>query len=145
MKVLFVCTGNINRSAAAEFMLRAIHPEWQVLGAATNLKSHKPMAKKMRERLASLGYTGMEQHRSQALTQDLVNWADLVIGFQPSHLTAVENLGGVAKSLVDYLPGDLEFVTKVPDPAFDSSGKTHVIVTELIRQALPNIKENLNG
>jgi len=141
MKVLFVCTGNINRSAAAEFMLRAVHPDWQILGAATNLKSNKPMAKKIRERLASLGYVGMEQHRSQALTKDLINWADVVIGFQDSHLIAVATLGGVAKSLVDYLPEESKRFTKVPDPAFDSSGLTHILVTELIQLAIPNIKE----
>jgi len=75
-------------------MLRAVHPDWQILGAATNLKSNKPMAKKMRERLASLGY--VEESKR---------------------------------------------FTKVPDPAFDSSGLTHILVTELIQLAIPNIKE----
>ena len=141
MNVLFVCTGNINRSAAAEVMSRVHRPEWNVRSAATNLKANKPMSKKMRDLLTYIGYPGPEFHRSTALTKELVDWADLVIGFQPSHLKAVEDLGGCPRSLVEFLSPDREPMTKIPDPAFDSTGNTHQQVIVLLAEALDRIEK----
>jgi protein-tyrosine-phosphatase len=143
MKILFVCTGNINRSAAAEVMARQLHPDWIIQSAATNLKANKPMSKKMRLALVEAGYPKVDFHRSTALSKSLVDWADLVVGFQPSHLKAISDLGGNPISLVEYL--DLSpALTKVPDPAFDSSGDTHRFVISLIEQALPAIENRSN-
>ena len=98
------------------------------------------MAKKMRETLSEIGITlGVDTHRSSALTTDLVQWADLIIGFQPSHLKAVSELGGEARSLIEWLESD---VKKVPDPAFDSSGDTHRVVVGMLLEALPKILDS---
>ena len=34
MKVLFVCHGNINRSAAGEIILKQMKPDWEIKSAA---------------------------------------------------------------------------------------------------------------
>lgn len=139
MNVLFVCTGNINRSAAAELIARKYRPSWNVRSAATNKKFGKPMARLMRDTLADKNFVGMEEHRSTALTRELVQWADVVIGFQPSHLAAVEQLGKRARTLTEFSSPHVPKLSKVPDPHFDSSGKTHRIVVALLLDAIPNI------
>jgi len=139
VRILYVCTGNINRSAAAHVITQHAFPGHEVRSAATNLKAGKPMAKKMRVTMIENGIPGSHQHRSTALTADLVEWADLVIGFQPSHLKHVAALGGSARSLIEWLDAD---VSKVPDPAFDSSGDTHRLVAAMILEALPKILDS---
>jgi len=76
MNVLFVCHGNINRSAAGEIILKKIKPDWNVRSAALkNTKGNEITAKKMRTALEELGYDG-KGIRSTPISQDHVDWAD---------------------------------------------------------------------
>jgi protein-tyrosine-phosphatase len=47
-------------------------------------------------------------HRSQQLTTDLVEWADLILVMSPSHLFSVSDLGGAEKValLTDFVEGE---------------------------------------
>jgi protein-tyrosine-phosphatase len=102
MHILFVCTGNTCRSALAEALARKVVIERglsdvELESAGTSAWDGAP---------ASDGalLVGMErgldlsQHRSQTLTRDLVQGADLVLAMGPHHLERIEALGGAGRS-----------------------------------------------
>jgi len=135
--ILFVCTGNINRSAAAEIMFNAIFKKIaHAKSCAVNGKSGVPITPKMTKVLIDNGFP-QTSHRSTAISNELLDWADIIIGFQPSHLTNIAKRGHRAINIVDFIPGNKQ--KKVPDPHFDSSGKTHKVVYAMIAAALPGI------
>jgi len=108
MRILFVCTGNTCRSALAEALARKVIIERglsdvDVQSAGTSAWDGAP---------ASDGalLVGMErgldlsQHRSQMLTRELVEKADLVLAMGPHHLERIEAVGGGGRSflITDY-------------------------------------------
>ena len=137
MKVLFVCTGNINRSAAAVILARN-YTGWEVKGAALNLKSGRPMSRRMRDLLG----LNINDHRSTAISTELIDWADILVGFQPSHVKQLtERTSKPVYSIVRWLDGE----TKVPDPQFDSSGHLHREVLRMLDVALPRMYKEIEG
>ncbi len=93
--VLFVCTGNICRSAMAEGIARervtgaeglefASAGTWPVLGGATV------------EAVAAARELGVDisGHRSRPLTEDFVRAAKRIYGMTSHHIDAVRRLGG---------------------------------------------------
>ena len=120
--VLFVCTGNTCRSPLAEAIARR---ELQARGWGH-----------VRVRSAGVGARGgdaasahavavaardgldLSAHRSQPLTPDLVEWADLVLGMSPSHLGELHRGGAAdrAATLGDFAAGGEGRGTAVSDP-----------------------------
>jgi protein-tyrosine phosphatase len=88
-RVVFVCTGNRARSALAEALLRRYC--WSlpvtVRSAGTLDVGALPA---LREAVSAADQLGVDLtgHRSQALHRVALSSADLVLGFEPSHLTA---------------------------------------------------------
>ena len=76
MRVLFVCHGNVNRSAAAEIIARQDYPDHEYKSCGLKTKDGKIIAKKMREVLKEQVYD--EETRSTAINQDQVDWADVI-------------------------------------------------------------------
>lgn len=123
MRILFVCTGNTCRSAIADAIARKLVVERalndvEVSSAGTSAWEGAP---------ASDGalLVGMErgldlsQHRSQALTRQLVENADLILAMGPHHLERVEALGGAGKA---YLLTDFASHGAVSRPVNDPVG-----------------------
>ncbi len=83
--MLFVCTGNICRSAAAETILRhRIHSggaagELSVASAGVACANGWRMDATIAELLAKRGCTGMAEYRSRQLTGSIVASADLIL------------------------------------------------------------------
>ncbi len=139
MNVLFVCTGNINRSAAAVILAQK-YSGWKVKGAALNLKSGRPMNRCMRDLLG----LDLNDHRSTAISAELIEWADILVGFQPSHMKQLLQLSRGARphkpvyNIVRWLDdGEI----KVPDPQFDSTGQLHREVLRMLKVALPRMRK----
>lgn len=141
-KILFVCTGNINRSVAAEIMLNSVFHNIAIAkSCAANGKGGNPISPKMANVLKENGFNVLE-HRSTSITAEILDWADIIIGFQPSHLKKVAELGHKAINIVDFIPNTKD--KKIPDPHFDSSGKTHKVVYGMIASALPGIIDSID-
>lgn len=110
--LLFVCTGNTCRSPMAEAIARgAIEGRgWQHVAArsAGIAAMDGGPATGLAADVARDHALDLEAHASRPLTPELVEWADMVLAMGPSHVEAVEALGGAGKvSLVtDFIDGD---------------------------------------
>lgn len=134
MKVLFLCHGNVNRSAAAEIIAKQDYPNLEVKSAGLKTTDGKITAKKMRDVLNEVGYN-TEGIRSTLVTQELVDWADEIFYMdEPNKKRFIEKFGDLPKAqkLSKFLPG----VNKIPDPAFSSGTDMHHEVINLIKNAL---------
>lgn len=94
-KVLVVCHGNVNRSAAAELALRYFEPLLDVRSAGFRDDPGLRMAKKSRtwwaqRQLDEATTRWAEDHRSQTITPGLVDWADYVLLFDRSNVRKFE-------------------------------------------------------
>jgi protein-tyrosine phosphatase len=134
MKVLFLCHGNVNRSAAAEIILRQDYPHIEVKSAGLKTTDGRITAKKMRDVLNDHGYK-TEGIRSTAVTQELVDWADEIFYMDDANKKRfVDKFGDLPKAqkLSNLIPG----VKKIPDPAFADGTNMHHEVVNLIKTAL---------
>ena len=134
MKILFVCHGNVNRSAAAEIIAKVEYPDWEVKSCGLKTKNGKITAKKMRDVLNDAGYK-TEGIRSTVITKELVDWADKIFYMDDSNEKRfIEKFGEMdkAEKLSNHVPG----IKKIPDPAFAEGTDMHRNVILLIHKAL---------
>lgn len=112
MNILFVCTGNINRSSAAEIFTKAIVSEgsdYSVDSAGvSDYNEGRPMNKRMQETVVNMGYDlPDEMMRSKPVTRELLDWADWVLCMQPRHqLQIIKDFGEDVKSKLGLLSED---------------------------------------
>lgn len=141
MKVLFVCHGNINRSAAGEIILKQMKPEWEVKSAALkDTKGGEITSKKMREALKEKGYQ-TEGIRSTPISQGLVDWADVIFYMDNSNEKKLEEKFGQqifskAKRLSNYIG-----IPKIPDPNFSKTNELHKQVIDMVHAAITRFTE----
>lgn len=94
-RVLFVCSGNICRSPMAEGLLRSYAEARQrgveVQSAGTLGIRNAPADPYAVAVCAEIG-VDLGAHRSQALTQELVSWADYILVMEYAHAAAVRGM-----------------------------------------------------
>lgn len=122
-RILFVCSGNTCRSPLAEVLARGLAAEGgpqglEVRSAGTFTVSGRPASLGSLRAAQRHGFQ-LDHHRSTLLSQDSVEWADLILTMGPSHLARVLDLGGEGKSamLGAYALGaEPALEPAVPDP-----------------------------
>ena len=108
MRILFVCTGNTCRSPMAAEIARRVAAErglTDVTVASAGTGAFEGSAASDGALLVAMENGGdLSAHRSQHVTRELVEAADIVLVMGDRHLSRVEELGGAGKSwlLTDY-------------------------------------------
>jgi protein arginine phosphatase len=122
MKILFVCTGNVCRSPMAEGFLRH---EAQQRGLKLDVKStgthawHGRAATIDGRRVMNEMGVSIDDHRTLELDQNLVDWADLIIGMSREHARDTIRAFPEAERKTYTMKGLLELLPSLP--AYDDT------------------------
>ena len=136
MKVLFVCHGNINRSAAGEIILKKMQPSWEVKSAALKeTKGGEITAKKMRDALEELGYSN-NSIRSTPVSQELVDWADMIFYMDDSNYKKLRDKFGIEVFGKSIRLSSFLGIPKIPDPNFVKGNELHKSVIKMIERGM---------
>jgi protein-tyrosine phosphatase len=115
-RIVVICQGNICRSPFAAALLAQRAPELEVRGAgiaAASGETAQPGALRMAPRFG----VQLDDHRSDRLTLQTLDWADLILGMEGQHVRAVRTLSSVAEAktfiLGEFMP-DPPYL--IPDP-----------------------------
>ena len=102
LRILFVCTGNTCRSPMASGIAERILTRlgWDQAETRSAGVSASPGSTASEGAIEAAAEQGLDlkEHRSSPLTQELVEWADLVLTMGVHHLVAVEENGGRGKT-----------------------------------------------
>jgi len=137
MNILFICTGNINRSAAAEIILKQLRSRFNVDSAGISDARHGKTTKKMMEALERKGFIS-EPVKSNKINREQFDWANIIYYMQPSHLKSLQDCFpdedlSKAKPLVMYSTTGLK---KIIDPHFDGR---HDLALDQLLECLNNM------
>ena len=114
-RILFVCTGNICRSAMAEGMLRAqLDESFEVASAGIGALIGHPADEHAREILAGQGID-IAAHRARQATTQVLRWADLVLCMEKHHVEEVHRIDPTSRGKT-FLVGHWQDRYEVPDP-----------------------------
>ncbi|CAM3765920.1 low molecular weight protein arginine phosphatase [Alkalicoccus chagannorensis] len=118
-RVLFVCTGNTCRSPMAEAIFHARRPKenFTAKSAGVHAQDGMPMSEGSRQAIARHGM--MESHQSQPLTEELLQWSDLILTMTEAHKQAVieqfPDRAALVHTLKEYVNDDQETLDKMEE------------------------------
>jgi protein-tyrosine phosphatase len=117
-EILFVCTGNQCRSAVAEVVTRTLTEGLpvNVSSAGTDVVHPAPSPKKTLRAVSMLGYD-LGEHRSRPLSDEELEVADLVVGFEIAHVAAAVIERGTDRAKTWLLPQLVATLERGPEPA----------------------------
>lgn len=135
-RILTVCTGNICRSPAAEFLLRQriertgkrVEARSAGIGALVNHPAEEAIRAMMNARGVDLS-----THRASQLTPARLRWAELVLVMEKHHRDAVLAMDPTARGKT-FLLGHWT-KTEIPDP-YRRDDAAHAEAIQLIDEAL---------
>ena len=151
MKILFVCTGNVSRSYLAEMLLKdEIRKnrlqDVEVASAGVHAYDGSPADPKMIEFLSAKGI-GVEHHESRTITNEMIDWADLILVMEKNQLKLLEVLNPDVKAktklLGRYISAD-QAEDDIIDP-FGGSPYHYRLVQSQISLAIRSLAEKLQS
>jgi len=153
VKILFVCTANIHRSALAETVLRALARgagrDDVEIGSAGVLALDGDPAAPGAQRVARAEGFDLSDHRSRGVTVSMLDQADLIVVMERAHVDRLSRLepaaAGRCRLLSEYAPpgAGIEAGDDVPDAGSDEGAgfeRSFVIVrrcVEALWRSLP--------
>ena len=141
-KVLFVCKGNICRSAFAEHYMTQKHGVASVRSAGTLMRSNRRSPTAIEYTAERQFDVDMRKHRSQRLDQRLVDWADVI--FVMDYRNLVDIGFSSRKRAPALLLGSFGRTGQVSDPYGRSMDDTSIVLeqikqsVDLVNQAMAN-------
>jgi len=135
-RILTVCTGNICRSPAAEFLIRqrcaaiglSLEAQSAGIGALVNHPADETTSAMMQSRGLDIG-----THRASQLTPERLRWAELVLVMESHHRDAVLAMDPTARGKT-FLLGHWT-KTEIPDP-YRRGDEVHAEALCLIEEAV---------
>jgi len=136
MKILFLCHGNINRSAVAELIGKKIAPWHEYKSAGLKTKNGRIMAKKMRHAWMEIAGGPEPTIRSTVCTRELMEWADVIFYMDPKNAEKIYDQFGIDfANKTNNLAHQID-ASKIPDPNYEKDNKLHKEVIKMITFAL---------
>lgn len=131
LRVLILCTGNRWRSPLLAHCFREARPSWEVRSAGT--RCGRPGAEVPGAWRACVpGW--VESHQATRMTVADVAWADVIVGVQRSHETAVRAFDVGARVIIH----------RLPDPAFAPVASWPSLVAAIL-VAVPDLVASIDA
>ena len=150
-RILFVCTGNIFRSAVAEYCLQHHIPEGSnIVAESAGIEAkHQTMFAPVRNQLASHGINA-SNHRQRRVTATILEKSSLVIAMGLDHRSLLKNRFGCDATLFyEVVTGEERPVLDINEAIHDWKTNTErvveysVSIVDFIHESMPEFLKNV--
>lgn len=144
--ILFVCTGNICRSPAAEAFLKSLVPgelNISIISAGTHAKDGFSATENMVAVCLENGIN-LKKHTARRLTAEMIAEADLIFAMERSHLEDILSVNVRAVEKTAYLGSFSDSGLFIADP-YGCNLEEYRVCFEQIRESITNLYELISG